>query len=172
MGVTRTLFLQLAAGLIVLCLLAPYFCFIRFSVARMVHRHQMWEKAEHALEQTIVLDSASVVWEKKGKEIRLNGEFFDVTSIRYEHGKAILAGVYDYAEKELVRTFEKEQEKNREPLGFASNLNKTWNLGFVETFVTIRLGFEMPLVITGDSEPAGKIHHLKTKPPSPPPRVT
>ena len=151
-------------------MLAPYVSYLHFSLTRMHHRWQMWEKAEHALEQTLVLDSASLVWEKKGKEIRVNGTFFDVKKIAYRNGKAIVTGIYDHFEKALVKSFEEEQEKQSSDNKQGNNLKKNWQIVFSQTtssFVFQDWGIG-PLIIPW--QPTPKPVGQKNKPLYPPPQ--
>jgi hypothetical protein len=82
----------------------------------MLHRMEMWEEAESKLLQTIEVDSATIHWTKRNRELILNNEYFDVVKMEYKNGKAILTGVFDKEEKELHEVFARNQNKENEPV--------------------------------------------------------
>ncbi len=81
----------------------------------MFHRMEMWEKAESKLLKTIELDSATIHWTKKDRELMVNGEYFDVVSVTYHHGRATIKGVFDYEETEMHEAFARKQQNENEP---------------------------------------------------------
>ena len=78
----------------------------------MLHRREMWREAESKLLQTIELDSATIHWTKKNRELILNNEYFDVVKIDYKEGKAILTGVFDKEETKMYEAFALKQNKD------------------------------------------------------------
>ena len=93
----------------------PAFYSIHFYFNRMLHRMEMWEKAETKLLQTIELDSASIIWTKKNRELIVNNEYFDVVSISYHTGKALLKGIFDHEETKMHEAFAQKQNRDTEP---------------------------------------------------------
>jgi hypothetical protein len=81
----------------------------------MLHRVEMWEEAESKLLQTIEVDSATIQWTKKNRELIVNHEYFDVVKMDYKNGKAILTGVFDKEEKAMHEAFARNQNKENEP---------------------------------------------------------
>jgi hypothetical protein len=76
----------------------------------------MWEKAESKLLQTIELDSATIHWTKKNRELIVNGEYFDIASISYKKGRATIKGIFDKEETHMHEAFARKQHtENREP---------------------------------------------------------
>lgn len=95
-----------------LAILVPVWYALDFVAERTVHRMEMYERMESAQFQTIVLDSSSIVWKKNGRELLVNHEYFDVATIRYENGKAIISGVFDERETNMHEAFAQAQQQN------------------------------------------------------------
>lgn len=81
----------------------------------MLHRMEMWREAENKLLQTIEVDSATIHWTKKNRELMVNNEYFDVVSITYRNGKALLKGVFDHEEAKMHEAFARRQNRDNEP---------------------------------------------------------
>lgn len=109
-----TLWQKTGAVLALLAILVPVWYALDFVAERAMHRMEMYESMESAQLQTIVLDSASIVWKKEGRELLVNNEYFDVASIRYEHGKATISGVFDERETDMHEAFAKAQQQNND----------------------------------------------------------
>ncbi len=171
MGIGR-MNMSIWGGIFFACLLAPYVSYLHFSVARMHHRWQMWEKAERAHEQTLVLDSASLVWEKKGREIRVNGTFFDVKKITYRNGKALVTGIYDHFEKALVQSFEQEQKNNNDDSKQANILKKGWQFLYCHCHTPLIFRVLEPAIAMNACLLVPKPSGLKNQPLHPPPQFS
>lgn len=81
----------------------------------MLHRMEMWHEAENKLLQTIEVDSATIHWTKKNRELMVNNEYFDVVSISYRNGKALLKGIFDKEETKMHEAFLRQQNRENEP---------------------------------------------------------
>lgn len=105
---------QIAATAGLIAVLLPVWYTLDFLAERKLHQYIMWEQLEKANLQTIIVDSATLRWEKPGKEIVVGNEFFDVASIRFLLGKAIVTGIFDEREKALHEAFAHHQKNNRQ----------------------------------------------------------
>ena len=103
------LYRHISILLISISLMAPVIYCIDYYYNRMLHRLEMWSEAEKGLLQSIEIDSASIHWTKKNRELIINGAYFDVVSISYVKSKAILQGVFDHEETEMHEAFAKKQ---------------------------------------------------------------
>ncbi len=73
----------------------------------------MKEELESKMLHSITLNSNAIHWVKKGKEIVVDGRYFDVKSIVYTiNGTAIVTGLFDEEETALVQELQKNQKKN------------------------------------------------------------
>ena len=52
--------------------------------------------------ETITLNKEKVYWLKKGKEVLIDGHFFDVKSFKMEGDMVLLTGYFDQKEDQLV----------------------------------------------------------------------
>lgn len=73
----------------------------------------MWYEAHHENLETYTLDIHALTWEKKDRELILFGQYFDVVSVKYHQGKAIVKGFFDHKETRMVKAFETENQKNK-----------------------------------------------------------
>ena len=86
-----------------------------FYYNRMLHRLGMWSEAEKGLLQSIEVDSATIHWTKKNRELIVNGAYFDIVSISYVNGKAHIKGVFDHEETGMHEAFAKKQTNDHAP---------------------------------------------------------
>lgn len=63
---------------------------------------QSWEQrfAPQAA-TTITMEKTGLVWEEEGRELQINGRYFDVRTIKEVGGKLVLQGHYDDTETEV-----------------------------------------------------------------------
>ncbi len=98
----------------------------------MLHRLEMWNEAEKGLLQTIQVDSATIHWTKKNRELIVNGAYFDVVSISFANGKAVIKGVFDNEETEMHEAFAQKQTNDNAPGNttqkIAQWLQLLWNI--------------------------------------------
>jgi hypothetical protein len=67
-----------------------------------LHLQQHWKKRlEQQAAQTLVVPAVAVVWQKRGKELNIDGRLFDVLSYRTEGASLIATGVFDEQETKL-----------------------------------------------------------------------
>jgi hypothetical protein len=110
------------AVLALLAVLAPVWYALHFVAERAAHRIEMKEQMAHSNLQTVVIDSATIQWKKKDRELLVNNKYFDVASIRYENGKAIIRGVFDDRETEMHKAFARAQQQNNGNKGAPHNM--------------------------------------------------
>lgn len=84
---------------------------VLLSVVFIAQQQYIWLNMEMALEEeeliTLTLSSEEVVWNKKGKELIVNGSMFDVRSIKPDgDGGYTVTGLYDKQEQELYSRME------------------------------------------------------------------
>ena len=68
-------------------------------------QHEMKEKLESSLLQTIILNPDEIHWVKSGKEIRIGKQLFDVKTYSIKNGKAYFTGLYDHEERLIEKQF-------------------------------------------------------------------
>jgi hypothetical protein len=144
-----TLWQKAGTVLALLAILVPVWYALDFVAERAAHRMEMHERMESAQLQTIVLDSASIVWKKKDRELLVNKEYFDVASIQYKNGKAIIRGVFDERETEMHEAFAQAQQQNNNnhsgPGLMAQWLMKHWLQPIHDfSFTSIPVAIEKP----------------------------
>lgn len=90
----------------------PYLYFFLHSVDQNAARHEMEERLEKEILQTISVNLTDLKWAEEGKEAWIHDRMFDVKSIRYEGAKCILNGLFDDEETALVKNLIKHQQKH------------------------------------------------------------
>ena len=81
---------------------APFVLPTLFQIQQELAQHEMKESLEHANLITLSLDSATIVWEKKGKEIWVDDMLFDIKKASYNNGRMVVQGLFDYKEKAIL----------------------------------------------------------------------
>ncbi|WP_416440962.1 hypothetical protein [Phnomibacter sp. MR] len=99
--------------LAIVAMLLPAWYAADFLIERTLHRMDMWQKVEQSMLQTIRIDSAAIHWTKEGRELIVDNEYFDVATIRYEKGVAIISGVFDERESAMHAAFAKAQQQHQ-----------------------------------------------------------
>ena len=94
-------------------LLAPALYSLQFYAERLAHRWHMWYHEAHADKTTLLLDSATLKWTKKNRELIVNNAYFDVIAITYANGKVRVTGVFDHEETEMHEAYAAEQQKRQ-----------------------------------------------------------
>jgi len=94
----------LAASMLV-CLAAPIFFLVAFFIKQQHIQHEMKEKLEYTSLQTIAIKMSEFKWVKKGKEIIINGQLFDVKAIVINKNEIIVTGLFDDDENKLEEVF-------------------------------------------------------------------
>ncbi len=84
-----------------LLVFAPVLVFTGFVVSQIIIQHQMEERLETSLLQSMTLDQEDFQWVKKNKEINIGGRLFDVKSYKIYGSKLVVTGLYDDDENKL-----------------------------------------------------------------------
>ena len=72
-----------------------------FYIAQMLIEQSMEEAMETENLQTISLPTEEIVWLKKGKEVLIKNQLFDVKSYKKQGSITIIKGLFDIKENEL-----------------------------------------------------------------------
>lgn len=105
---------KIGAFLFLLAGFMPVMFTVFFLYKQQLIRHEMKEKLELEMLQTIVVPEAEVTWVKYQKEIRVKGKMFDVKSFTLKTGQYIFNGLYDEEETALNNYFEKSTDQKNE----------------------------------------------------------
>ena len=85
----------------------PMCTLVCMQLFQFVIKHEMKEKLENQMLQTVTLKKADVVWVKSNTEINLNGRMFDIKSMTEENDLIIFKGLFDDEETAIVKFVEK-----------------------------------------------------------------
>jgi hypothetical protein len=96
---------KILAFTMLLTVAAPIFFFIGFLVKQKAIQHEMKEKLESSLLQTISVNKTGFKWVKKNKEIIVDGRLFDVKNYSFKNNYVTFTGLYDEAEQQLKKDF-------------------------------------------------------------------
>jgi hypothetical protein len=137
----RKILKNIAIAMALLALLLPLLYVVDFAVEKTLHRLEVRRQVRQASMQTLVLDAAQIRWVEKGREILVQGEYFDVEEIRYENGKAFITGFFDHRETNMHRAFSAKQNATKNPAGSAPHMARwllqLWGLPANNVFVSI-----------------------------------
>ena len=107
---------KIVAFVFVIITLCPVIAFYTLSICKKIVQHQMEEKIERSLLQTIVAKKGSFTWIKMNKEILINGKMFDVKSYKINVEETTFKGLYDEDEKKIVQDINELSSEKNEPL--------------------------------------------------------
>ena len=107
---------KIVAFVFVIITLCPVIAFYTLSICKKIVQHQMEEKIERSLLQTIVAKKGSFTWIKMNKEILINGKMFDVKSYKTNVEETTFKGLYDEDEKKIVQDINELSSEKNEPL--------------------------------------------------------
>lgn len=107
---------KIVAFVFVIITLCPVIAFYTLSICKKIVQHQMEEKIERSLLQTIVAKKGSFTWIKMNKEILINGKMFDVKSYNTNVEETTFKGLYDEDEKKIVQDINELSSEKNEPL--------------------------------------------------------
>jgi len=93
--------------------------------------HEMKEKLETSLLQTITINEKEVVW-MDDHEIWVNEHMFDIQTKKLENGIYTFTGLYDEEETNLVKKYKDTTEKNNEDNQLLSSLFQLLESAFIE----------------------------------------
>jgi hypothetical protein len=103
---------KVTAALLLAAMLAPLL-YVAFHLASISsHRVTMHNLLKTSMLQTITLDSASIAWAEYGREILVNGLYFDVEYFEFSNGKAAITGMYDEQEEILHQQLREAQSSS------------------------------------------------------------
>ena len=109
----------------------PLLLTIFFLCQRQIIRHEMKEKLETSLLQTITINEKDVVW-MDDHEIWVNEHMFDIHTKKLEDGVYTFTGLYDEQETNLVNKHKGTTEKNTEESRLLSSLFQLLQSAFIE----------------------------------------
>ena len=99
--------------ILLVILSASAVCPALLQLKQIVNRQRMLHRMEKESLQTLHLKKGELVWFKKNKELLVDGKLFDVKSIRFENEMAIVKGLYDDKEDELVYNIRNHQTEKK-----------------------------------------------------------
>lgn len=118
--------------------------------------HEMKEKLETSLLQTITINEKEVVW-MDDHEIWVNEHMFDIHSKKLEKGIYTFTGLYDEEETILVKKHKDTTEKNNEESQLLSSLFQLFQSAFIEnetnSLITNLITEYRPLILQNISSP-------------------
>lgn len=99
----------------------PFFLSVLFIGNQQYVRHQMKEQLEKKNLISLTIPASNLHWYKAGKELLIDGQFFDVKSIHMLEGKRYqVTGLFDHAEKQLhemlTKSMREEPGNDTQPL--------------------------------------------------------
>lgn len=89
---------HIAAFLFLGCILLPLLAVVFLQAAQGYLKLSAGHRMEKEKRVTVVLPQSALHWEKKGKELIIDGQHFDITSIALQNGKATVTGFFDTEE--------------------------------------------------------------------------
>ncbi len=105
---------KIIAFVLLMLISAPTLMSIFMEAAQRIHQHQMREKIEQSMLSEIVVPAAKLHWVKPGKEIRFEGQLFDVHQYTTtDNGDYLIAGLFDWEEDQLEKDMAS-LEKNKQ----------------------------------------------------------
>jgi hypothetical protein len=109
----------------------PVLFTLLFLFKQQLIRHEMKEKLETSLLQTITINEKDVVW-MDNHEIWVNEHMFDIHIKKLENGVYTFTGLYDEQETNLVKKHKDTTEKNNEENQVLSSLFQLLESAFIE----------------------------------------
>lgn len=110
---------KITAFLLVLLLAIPLIFSVVLTVQQKVLQVSSRFKFDKEIIQTISVHKKDINWVKKGKEILIDGKYFDVKSFKTRGDDLLLTGYYDHKEDNLVgkikRLFQ-QKDKSESPV--------------------------------------------------------
>ena len=107
---------KLLAALALLLLLAPLVGGVYLPLKQALHWYQMEEALEQCSLHTLKIPKIAVQWVKPGKEILVQGRFFDVKSIAWQSDTAIITGLFDEEEKKIEQQLGQLAKSQQQPV--------------------------------------------------------
>jgi len=142
--------------ILLVILSASAVCPALLQLKQIVNRQRMLHRMEKESLQTLHLKKGELVWFKKNKELLVDGKLFDVKSIRFENEMAIVKGLYDHKEDELVYNIRNHQTEKKEAAGL--------KLSHLPLFPIRSHSFRFPFVKGSKPTPMLTFPHILTNP--------
>jgi len=101
-----------AFGLLLLVAL-PLILSVGLFIKQKVLQFQREQRFETELSQTVIVSAENISWIEEGKEILIDGNLFDVKSVKKSGKNMLLTGFFDEKEESIVKHIkDTEQQKN------------------------------------------------------------
>lgn len=113
-------FRKISAVGLVLLIAMPLVFTIGILVKQKIIQFQRLERIETEQLQTITVAAENIHWVKKGKEILLAGNLFDIKYLEKKNGKLILTGFFDKEEDDLYDQLNKIAKGKNKPSPFTT----------------------------------------------------
>ena len=109
--------LQTYSSLFLLLLVAlPLVYVTALQIHEISNRHQMMERLEKEVLQSISIPTQELIWVKKGKEVLIGKKRFDVKNIVVKNKIAIIIGLFDEEEEAIVKKMNKQHSSQETAL--------------------------------------------------------
>jgi hypothetical protein len=103
------------AVLLLILAATPYFYYGLMQHTQEQLKHEMEERLEQSLLQSITIGERDVKWAEEGKEIWVGDRLFDIKSVTYHNHHYIFTGLFDEKETALVKNVREQQQRENSP---------------------------------------------------------
>jgi hypothetical protein len=104
---------QPAAFVLLLLVALPLILSVGLFIKQKVLRYQREQRFVTELSQTVIVSVENISWIEEGKEILIDGNLFDVKSVKKAGKNLLLTGFFDNKEESIVKHIkDTEQQKN------------------------------------------------------------
>lgn len=76
-------------------------------------RHQLAERLEKEAQVHLAIPAGELVWVKRGREIVVDGQMFDIKTIRYEGDTVLVTGIFDHKETGIMRLLKQQGQASQ-----------------------------------------------------------
>ena len=111
---------QFTAFILLLLVALPLFLSVGIFIKQQLVQQQRTQRFKTELLETFTIKAEKVDWVEVGKEIRVDGNLFDVKSFKVSGVNIIFTGFFDGKEDKLVQQIvklEKQKNQSENPLG-------------------------------------------------------
>lgn len=103
---------HIASVLLPVLILLPLFCILAVQAWQVYLKNGAEERLEKGSVETMVIKTNQIHWEKKGKEISINGKMFDVKSFHINGNNITVTGMYDEKETAINKLLSQQFDNN------------------------------------------------------------
>ena len=103
---------KIVSIIIGMTLLLPLFLSLILLIRIELNHFEKEKQLENNWTVRICLSEKNINWIKHGKEVIIEGQWFDVQSIDRKNGQIILTGIFDTEEGELLKMLQKNESNN------------------------------------------------------------